>query len=265
LFVAAGALAVHGQWLAPAAWASPLTLAAGGMIIFLAYEGFELIANAAEDVVEPRTTLPRAYFLAVGFVVVLYVAVALVAVGGVPQAALVHAKDYALAVAARPSLGEAGFVLVAVAAMLSTASAINASLYGAARVSFVIARSGELPAVLERKVWHRPIEGLLITGGATVLLANLVPLDSIATIGSAGFLLIFTFVNLANARLASRTGARPALAWLATVASAAAFVTLLAVTAGRQPMELWFLLALMVLSFGGEALYRLASGRRATL
>ncbi len=265
VFVGAGALAVHVQRLAPAAWASPLALVAGGMVIFLAYEGFELIANAAEDVVEPRVTLPRAYAVAVGFVVVLYVAVALIAVGGVPRSTLVQAKDYALAVAARPSLGQAGFVLVAVAAMLSTASAINASLYGAARVSFVIARSGELPAALERKVWHRPVEGLLITGGATLLLANLVPLGSIAVIGSAGFLVIFTFVNVACARLSPSTGGRPALPWLAAASSAAALVTLLAVTAARQPMELWFLLGLALLAFGGEALYRLASGRRVTL
>jgi len=265
LFVAAGTLAVHAQRLAPGTWAAPLSLAAGGMVIFLAYEGFELIANAAEDVIEPRVTLPRAYYLAVGFVVLLYVGVALVAVGAVPASTLVNARDYALAVAARPSLGEAGFVLVAVAAMLSTASAINASLYGAARISFVIARSGELPEALERKVWHRPIEGLLITGGATLLLANLVPLGSIATIGSAGFLLIFTFVNVGGARLAPRTGARPALPWLAAAASGAALASLLAVTAARHPAQLWFLLGLTLSAFGGEALYRLASGRRGTL
>jgi amino acid transporter len=265
LFVGAGALAVHGNRLAPATWTSPLALVAGGMIIFLAYEGFELIANAAEDVADARRTLPRAYHLAVGFVVALYVAVALVAIGGAPKDALVNAKDYALAVAARPSLGEAGFALIAAAAMLSTASAINASLYGAARVSFVIAQSGELPEVLERKVWHRPIEGLLITGVATLLLANLVPLGSVATVGSAGFLVIFTAVNVANARLASVTGARPAVALLAAAASAAALLTLLVETAARHPAQLWFLAALVALGFGGEVLYRAVSGRQATL
>jgi len=247
LFVGAGALAVHGDRLAPAAWSPPLALAAGGMLIFLAYEGFELIANAAEDVTTPRTTLPRAYHLAVGFVVALYVAVALVAVGAVPAATLVDAKDYALAVAAR---------------MLSTASAINASLYGAARVSFVIARSGELPEALERKVWNRPIEGLLITGGATLVLANLVPLASIAAVGSAGFLLIFTFVNVAAGRLSGRTGARRSFAWLAAGASAAAFLTLLAQVARAQPVQLWFVGGLSVLAFGGERLYRYTVGRR---
>ncbi len=262
VFVGAGALAIHASRLAPTTWSSPLALAAGGMLIFLAYEGFELIANAAEDVRDPEKTLPLAYHLAVGFVVALYVAVALVAVGAVPAATLVDAKDYALAVAARPSLGEAGFALIAVAAMLSTASAINASLYGAARVSFVIASSGELPEELEHKVWNRPIEGLLITGGATLVLANLVPLASIAAVGSAGFLLIFTFVNVASARLARRTGARRSVSWLAATASAAALLTLLAQVIREHPAQLWFVAGLSILAFGGERLYRTVARRR---
>lgn len=261
LFVGAGALTVDPARLAPAQWSSALPLVAGGMIIFLAYEGFELIANATEDLRDARTTLPRAFYLAVGFVLLLYLAVALVAVGAVAPGALVDARDYALAVAARPSLGQAGFALVAVAAMLSTTSAINATLYGAARISYVIAQSGELPAVLERKVWNRPIEGLLITGAATLLLANLASLGSVATIGSAGFLVLFTFVNLANARLADRTGARRWLAYLAAGASGAALVTLVVQTAATTPAKLWFLVGQGVLAFGGEAAYRAVTGR----
>ena len=92
--------------------------------------------------------------------------------------------------------------------MLSTASAINATLYGAARLSYSIARDGELPATLERKVWGQPIEGLLITAGLTLLIANVFDLTSIATLGSAGFLLIFAAVNVANARHASHAGSR---------------------------------------------------------
>ncbi len=113
------------------------------MIIFLAYEGFELIANTAGDLGDPERTLPRAYYSAVLFVIVLYVLVAAVSVGNLPVPQIVAAKDYALAEAARPFLGQAGFTLIAIAALLSTASAINATLYGAARLSYVIAKDGE--------------------------------------------------------------------------------------------------------------------------
>ncbi len=170
------------------------------MIIFVAYEGFELIANTAHDVRDVAKTLPRAYYVAVGFVIALYVLVSLVTVGHLAVDKIVAAKDYALAEAARPFLGQAGFTLIAIAAMLSTASAINATLYGAARLSYCIARDRELPAVLERKVWGEPVEGLLITAGLTLFMANAFDLTSIATLGSAGFLLIFAAVNTANAR-----------------------------------------------------------------
>jgi len=77
------------------------------MIIFLAYEGFELIANTAENVKNPRKTLPRAYYSAVGFVIVLYVLISLVAVQNLPVKEIVAAKDYALAEAARDLSWEA--------------------------------------------------------------------------------------------------------------------------------------------------------------
>jgi amino acid transporter len=81
VFVGAGIAGINAAQIARASCSSPLQLAAGGMIIFLAYEGFELIANTARDVREPAKTLPRAYYTAVGFVIALYVAVALVTVG----------------------------------------------------------------------------------------------------------------------------------------------------------------------------------------
>ncbi|MCL5669729.1 MAG: hypothetical protein M1423_00265, partial [Acidobacteria bacterium] len=92
---------------------------------------------------------------------------------------------------AEPMLGQAGFTLIAVAALLSTTSAINATLYGSARLSFIIAKDGELPATLERPIWHKPLEGLFITAALTLVIANTLDLSSISTIGSAGFLIIF--------------------------------------------------------------------------
>lgn len=138
--------------LEPNAWASPLSLVAGGMIIFLAYEGFELMANTAEDVDNVDRTLPRAYYVAVIFVIVLYVLVAGVTVGSLPVDKIVSAKDYALAEAAKPFMGQFGFTLIVIAAMLSTASAINATIYGTARISYTVAKAGELPATLEKSL-----------------------------------------------------------------------------------------------------------------
>jgi amino acid transporter len=255
-FVGVGASQVHASALAPSTWSTPLGLVSGGMIIFLAYEGFELIANAAEDAKNPMRDMPRAFFGSVVFVIMLYVLVAAVTVGSLPVSKIVAARDYALAEAARPAMGQAGFSLIAFAALLSTASAINATLYGSARLSFTIAKSGELPAVLERDVWHKPLEGLLVTAGATLLIANLFDLTSISLMGSAGFLLLFAAVNFANVRLAPRTGSRAWISWLGVLTCAGAFAVLVEHVIVTDPIKVVTLLAMLALSFGGEVAYR---------
>jgi amino acid transporter len=265
VFIGVGMTQVHASAVAPGTWASPLGLISGGMIIFLAFEGFELIANAAEDAVDPKRDMPRAFFGAVLFVIALYVMVALVTVGSVPVDKIVAARDYALAEAARPTMGQAGFSLIAFAALLSTASAINATLYGAARLSFTIAKSGELPELLEKSVWHKPLEGLLITSGATLLLANLFDLTSISLMGSAGFLLIFAAVNLANVRLASRTASRAWISWLGVLACAGAFVVLVGHVLITDAVRATTLAAMVALSFLAEVAYRASRGKGITV
>lgn len=258
LFVVVGMAGVSTARLAPDQWSPPLSLVAGGMIVFLAYEGFELIANAAEDVVDPARTLKRAYYISVVFVIALYVLVAVVAVGSVPVAQLVDARDYALAVAARPTLGQAGFALIGVAAMLSTASAINATLYGSARMTYTIAKARELPAQLERPIWNQPLEGLIITAAATLVLANVLNLQSISTMGSAGFLIIFAVVNVAEARTSKQRGSAP---WISIVGAVACAGALAALLAKSSVGSAGVLVAMVGVSFAIEAVFRRVTGR----
>jgi amino acid transporter len=265
LFVAAGIWGVDRTRLAPSAWSSSLKLIAGGMIIFVAYEGFELIANTAQDVRDGRRTLPLAFYSSVCFVIVLYILVAVVAVGTLPIAKIVNAKDYALAEAARPFLGQTGFLLIAIAAMLSTASAINATVYGAARLSYIIAKDGELPSALERKVWGKPVEGPLITSGATLFIANLVDLSSMSTMGSAGFLLIFAAVNGANAILAKNTESKRWLSLSGVGLCLSALVSLMWHTAKSSPVQVGVLIAMAGAAIFIEITFRLTTGRTINL
>lgn len=261
LFVVAGLWTIQSSRLEPSSWVCPVQMTAGGMVIFLAYEGFELIANAAQDVKEYRKTLPRAYYTSVGLVIVLYVLVAMVTVGNLPLPQIVAARDYALAASARPFLGDFGFILIAIAALLSTGSAINATLYGASRVSYIIAKDGELPKTLERKIWKQPVEGLLITAILTAVIANLFDLSSISMMGSAGFLLIFAAANAANARLHEKTGSRR---WISLVGVAGCLVALGVLvyhTAVSAPAHILVLAAMVGLAFAFEGAYRLATGR----
>jgi amino acid transporter len=265
LFVVTGAMSMDNARLLPDQWSAPIQIIAGGMIIFLAYEGFELIANTAADVRNPGKTLPRAFYSAVGFVICLYIMVAAVTIGNLSVDKIVDAKDYALAAAARPFLGRYGYVLITIAALLSTASAVNATLYGASRLSYIIAKDGELPESLEHKVWNQPVEGLLITAGATLVIANLFDLSSISMMGSAGFLLIFAAVNAANAVLSEKTGSRGWIPILGVVLCLGALGSLIWEIGQKTPSHLWILLAMLLLAFLVEGAYRFIKERRLQL
>jgi amino acid transporter len=209
VFCVGGLVFVSSARISPATYPSVASIVYAGTLIFLAYEGFELIANASEDARDPERSLPRAYLIAIGSVICLYVLVAFVAVGNLAPAKIAADQDYALAAAAQPFLGSAGFKLIAIAAVVSTASAINATLYGAAKFTYLMARDGELPDQLAEPIWDRPIGGLLATTLGTLVIVNTVNIEGISLMGSAGFLIIFAAVNvaawrlLANARLAA--------------------------------------------------------------
>lgn len=194
--IAAGIPAVSVEHIEPSTWSSPFSILAAGMLIFVAYEGFELIANASAEVKAPARTLPAAFALSVGLVIVLYVVIALVVVSALSAAEITKYADFALAKAAAASLGQVGFVLVSVSAVLATFSAINATLYGAARLSFTIATEGELPSSLEKRTWNQPI-GLHITSLVALAMAVALPVESISALASAIFLFVFAVVNAA--------------------------------------------------------------------
>lgn len=204
VFIALGLSTAHWTQISPEKWAPLLNIATGGLIIFLAYEGFELIANAARDVKAPQKTLPRAYYGAVIFVIALYISIAFVAVGNVSFEEAKKAQDYVLAIAAEPFLGHTGFVLIGIAALLSTASAINATLYGGGRTAFLVAKLGEIPEIFEQRIKHG-FWGMVILGVMSTLFATTFNINNISIAGSMGFLIIFTLVNLANYRLAKET------------------------------------------------------------
>ncbi len=256
LFIVVGIWGVHTAKLAVSNWPSTTMLLAGGMIIFLAYEGFELIANTAKDIKDPSKTLPRAYYASVISVIVLYVLIAAITVGTLSPSAIAAAKDYALAAVAQGFLGQTGFILIGIAAILSTASAINATLYGACRISYTIAKDGQLPHDLQRKVWKRPIEGLFISTAVTIIVANFFNLSRISLMGSAGFLIVFAAVNWANARLAHETGSRRWVAITGALLCLAAFGSLTWYVVNNSPGELWFLGGLVAVSFLIELTYR---------
>ena len=258
--IVAGVPSTSSSRLAPDTWGGTVGILAAGLLVFVAYEGFELISNASGDVRDPQRTLPRAFAMSVGIVIVLYVAIAAVVVGSLTPAQIVDASDFALAEAASQSLGTVGFTAVAVSAVLATLSALNATLYGAARLSYTLATEGELPERLGTMRWNDPV-GLHVTAGLGLLAAITLPLASISAMASIIFLVVFAVVNLAAFRAGADIGARRPVAAAGAVACAVALVVLVVDTAATSPTALVALVVTAAILLAVEV--RLLSRRRA--
>ncbi|MFX0114132.1 MAG: APC family permease [Candidatus Hodarchaeota archaeon] len=183
------------------------------VLTFGAYEGFELISNAAEEMNEPEKNLPRSIYGSIFCVWAIYVLVAFVAVANLLYTAFEDEKvaEYALAAAAEPMLGKFGFVLIAFGAAFSTASAFNASLYGSSRMAYSMGSKeyGMLPSKFAELHSETRIPGfsLRIVAFSVFLLVLSVDLETLASLGSIAFLSDFLVVNLSAVRLRLRNEA----------------------------------------------------------
>ncbi len=260
VFVISGIYGMFGSGyitqLAPQNWPSFWNLAIGGMVIFVAYEGMELIANVSPNIENPKRNMMRAYLISTSVVVALYIIIAVVTVGSLAFKDILNAQDYVMAEAAKPILGQIGFKIIAVAALISTFSAINATVYGGSRVNYEIAKDEELPHEFTKMFWNEPI-GLIVTSVLTLIIVNMLDLSSISTSGSAGFLLIFMFINLAALIRQKETQASYFISLLGVVLCGAAFVGLLFQQWASNKVGVRFALGIILASFIIETVFKL--------
>jgi amino acid transporter len=264
LFAAVGLCFIRPGYLSPELWPETKSVLFGAGVLFIGYEGFGLITNAAADMRDPRKMLPRALYTSVILVIALYLAVSLTVTGNLSDYEIEQAKDYALAEAAKPFLGQFGFRLIAIAALFSTASAINATLFGSANVCYMIARDGELPVGLSRTEWKDATGGLLLTAALVVVVMLIFDLSGIAMMGSAAFLLIYAAVNAGHLRVRAQTGANAIIIWLSLLTCLAMFAILCVYTYQEQPRAIAALILIAAASFAAEWAYRRWTGRRIT-
>jgi amino acid transporter len=265
LFAGVGIWFIHPEHLSPSLWGGPQSILFGAGVLFIGYEGFGLVTNAAADMQNPRTMLPRALYTSVLLVIVIYLAVAVTVTGNLTTGQIQAAQDYALAEAAKPFLGNFGFRLIAIAALFSTASAINATLFGSANVCYMIAKDGELPIGLSRSDWRQMTGGLLLTTILVIVVTLTFDLSGIAMMGSAAFLLVYAIVNAGHLRVLKQTGANAAIVWLSLLTCLAVFISLARYTYEQQPAAITALVVIALFSFVLEAIYRRLSGRKIRL
>lgn len=235
-------------------WESPIKIIAGGMVIFVAYEGFELIANSSKDIINPKKNISLAYMVAVIFVVFLYIAIAIVTVGSLPFDTIAASQDYVLAEAAKPKFGALGFKIITIAALISTFSAINATLLGGSRVNYVVAEDNELPPFFAKQFHGKPI-GLAIITVLTLLIANTLNLESISTSGSIGFLMIFAAVNWTAFKKSNDIKALKIIPLIGFVLTTVAFTVLVFQQSKTNLMGVLISMLIVLLCFIGEYFY----------
>jgi amino acid transporter len=255
---------INPSLLAPSGYPPLRDIVSSVALTFFAFLGFGIITFTAKDLVNPRRQLPRAMFLALGIATVIYVAIALGVFGTLTAEKVVASGGTALAVAAEPTLGRAGYWLMSVTALFATAGATNAGLYPAAGLSERLAETGQFPGLMARKVGGRASAGLLIQAVACLILAVVFKLDAIASIGSAVALLIFTLITVAHLRIRGETGANAPVLVLAVAASGVVLVTFVFTTLIHEPASIVTLLAIVLLGIGLDFGWKRTRDRRAS-
>ena len=229
-------------------------------LTFFAYTGFMVITNTAEDIKDPKRNILKAMIIAISLVMFLYIAVVFAVFGNLPLDKIIEAQDYALAEAAKPAFRELGFKIMAVTALVSTASSINANLYAVTNITYQMAKDGELPKIYKMNVWHST-EGLIVSTSILILFVLFFNLNEIATIGSMSILFVHLLVHIGHLFQIKKTGASKLLIFLAIIAIALAIGLALDYTSKHIPNIGYYIAGAFMLSFLIEITLRFATNR----
>ena len=216
-------------------------------LTFFAFLGFGVITFTAKDLADPTHQLPKAIYLALGIATVVYVAVALGVFGTLTVDEVIDSGGTALAVAAEPVLGAAGYWLMTVTALFATAGATNSGLFPAAGLAQEMATIGQFPPQMGHRVGGRAPMGILVTAAAAIVLAISMDLSAIASIGSAVALVVFTLVTFGHLRIRHETGARTWLLLLANLTTVVVLVAFALTTLVEEPGTAVALVAILLL------------------
>ncbi len=232
--------------LDPAGYPGVREIVSSVALTFFAFLGFGVITFTAKDLPHPSKQLPRAMYLALAVATAIYVAVSLGVFGTLTADQVVEYGATALAEAAKPTLGQAGYVLMVITALFSTAGAVNASLYPAAGMTRHLAEVGQFPGAFGRRIGRRAPVGLVVMALLTIFMIVALDLNSIASLGSAVALLIFSAVTLSHFKTYRETGARLIVLIVALIATLGTFVVFTMTTLVNEPKTALALVVILI-------------------
>lgn len=177
---------------------------AAGLLAFFAFIGFEDIVNIAEEVREPRRTLPWAIALTLALTTLFYLLVSGIAVLTVPLGDLAEAPA-PLSLVLERSAGISGRI-IAVIAVAAVLNGVLIQMVMASRVFYGLARMGNLPAAIGvvNPFTHTPLRATVLVTAIILFLALAAPLTRLAETTSTLILIIFSIVNLALWRIKTK-------------------------------------------------------------
>lgn len=246
--------------LAPSGYPTLRMIFSSVALTFFAFLGFGVITFTAKDLAQPERQLPTAMYVALTIATVVYVAIALGVYGALPVDEVIAAGDTAVAEAAKPTLGDAGYTLMAATALFATAGATNSGIYPAIGLCGDLAEKRQFPPVFGRS-WGRVPVGLAVMSGATLVLAMVFDLSAIASIGSAVALVVFTFVTLSHLRVRHETGARLWVLMVALLTLLATLFSFATTTLAEEPGTAAALILLLVLAVALDLWWKKSLGR----
>lgn len=181
-------------------------------LTFIAFEGYEVIAQTAEEVKNPKKNIPRAIFLSLLIVIPIYLLVAFAAIGALKTDIpawqfLGQYKELGLLEAARQFMPFGTFLLL-IGGLVSTMSALNATTFSSTRVSFAMGRDFNLPGIFKKihPVRRTPYSALFISGALIIIMAVVLPIQDVASAADIMFLLLFLQVNVAVIMMRKKFG-----------------------------------------------------------
>lgn len=260
VFIAVTIVDVDWSLLSPDDYPSYSAILASVALTFFAYLGFSVITFAVGDLRDPAREVPLAMYLALGVTAITYVLISIGVFGTLTVDEVVEYGETAIAEAARPALGDAGYLMVAIAALLATASSVNATLYASGGLTAMLAAERQFPPFFGRESRLGKHGGLLITAALMLVVANVVDLSAIASVGSAISLVIFLLVGAAAYKLRAEIGARAAIVITAIAVTAVVLVAFAIDTLRNAPETFAAILGIAVLAVVLDAIWKRVRG-----
>jgi len=231
-------------------------------ITFVAFEGFQLVINAVNEMKKPEKNIPRAIYSAIFLAISIYVIISLGAIMAIPTEELIKNKEYALASGAKDAIGSFGSLMVILGALLATSSAISGTLFGSSRQLSVVADDGYLPSVLAKRKNNIPIYAILTMAIVSSLLIVIGGLQLILEFGSITFLFVSLLMAIANFKVRKESKSSTFITLCAIFSLSIGGLFILYYELNNSPLQLIFIIGIYIVLAIMAKIYALEKSKK---